>query len=257
MNSSPTPIHRSLFRLPEFRPRVLVAAIALIGAIPASAAPHTYRYFQFKPTALKNSGTVIQMAEFTFSHEGTLLNLNNRDGTGVNIVPVTASSAGQGTEGNQDPPRVVDGLPLADGGTETKWLRGSALADGNELVFDFTNPTTVDRYNFCTGGDDTIYNRTPVSWRISGRNDPADPWTVLDIRVNAIEVASITNLTYQAGWDLPADIPPVINSYTTPVSIVLNGTPSLTRMRPSLAPSGMFFLPAQPFLWLPKTARLR
>lgn len=197
--------------------------MALLSALPASAVPFTYRYFQFKPTALKNSGTAIQMAEFTFSNGGTLLNLNNRDGTGVNVVPVSASSAGQVGTGAQDPPKIVDGLPLVNGGTETKWYRGSALADGNELIFDFNTPITVDRYNFCTGGDDTAYNRTPVSWRISARNSTSDPWTLLDVRVNA--VPNITNLTYQGGWDLPADIPPVINSFTTPFSIVLNGTP--------------------------------
>lgn len=218
--------HLSLHNL---RRAVLTASLASVLSITASAAEFTFQYYQFKPTAIRNNGTGIQVSEFTFSRGGTLLNLNNRNGSGVNSVAVTASSAGQGTTGNEDPWRIVDGQPLVSGGSPaTKWYRGNPLADGNELIFNFGAPVTVDSYNFCTGGDDTTYSRTPVSWKLSGSND-GTTWTLLDVRVNAVPLP-VTNLTYQAGYDIPSDVPPVIGSFAvhnTPLpgssAIVLNG----------------------------------
>ena len=233
-------------------------ALGPLLSLPAAAAPFTYQYFRFKPTAIQNNGNLIQLSEFTFSNGGTLLNLRDtnatgpagRNGTEVNIVPVTVSSAGQGTAGNEDPFRVVDGLPLENGGTETKWLRVNPTVDGNELVFNFGTAVTVDSYNFATGGDSTVYSRTPVSWQLAGSDD-GTTWTLLDVRVNAIPLP-VTNLTYQAGFEIPASIPPVVDSFGVrntalegTAAIVTNGQSVTLDWTTRYAESVMFFQGAE------------
>lgn len=195
----------------------LVASFLVLTALSVSAA--NFRYYRFKPTLMNDNEGEIQLSEFTFSNGGTLLNLNNRNGTGANVVNVTVSSGTQPAGDGEGPGKVVDGKPLVNGGEETKWYRNGALTDGNELVFDFTVPVTVDSYNFATGGDSDVWGRTPVSWYLHGSMDGMN-WTLLDTRSNAI--TTVTNLTYQAGFAIPAVVPPVIESFS------LRGAPNGT-----------------------------
>ncbi|MBK1883913.1 discoidin domain-containing protein [Luteolibacter pohnpeiensis] len=163
------------------------------------------------------------MSEFTFSYQGTLLNLNNRDGTGVDVVTVSATS------GTQDPAAAEGTNMLFDGLTTTKWFRAEALVTGNELVIDFgTAPPTFDSYNFANANDNATYIRTPISWTLAGSDDGTD-WIPLDVRSNEATVR--TNYAYQVGYDIPDAIPPVIdyfNSYSTDTAgysaIMLNGS---------------------------------
>lgn len=211
----------------------MVAAALLLGVLPASSAEFTYRYFRFEPTKAINSNGSIQLAEFTFSHEGTVLNLNNRNTTGTDVVPVTVSSGGQDPAGAEGPGKVIDGMPLVTGDTEnhTKWFQGAPFNIANALTFDFGDgtPVTVDSYNFCTGNDSVGFNRTPVSWQVSGSDD-GTTWDLLDIR-NDVAIIN-QNYTYQAGFELPAGIPPVVyffevlnNDFEGTSSIVFNGDP--------------------------------
>jgi hypothetical protein len=208
-------------RLIDFRGVPAIASLLLLAAVPASAADFTYRYFRFKTTKIKGSGSALQLSEFTFSHAGTLLNLNDREGTGTNPVVVAV------TAGDADPAGGEGTLKLVDGSLDTKLYRGNALATGNEIVFAFTEPTTVDSYNFATASDSAVYDRTPVSWIVSGSNDGIS-WDVLDIRSDVPLIN--TNNTYYPGFILPAAIPPVVNQFEVRNSaaggssaIVLNG----------------------------------
>ncbi|WP_193211387.1 discoidin domain-containing protein [Luteolibacter marinus] len=206
-------------RSPESRKAGLIAAVLIAGALPtslsAAGTEFSYQYFRFEPVKAYNSNGSIQLAEFTFSYQGTVLNLNNRDGSGVDVVPVSVTSGGQDPNGAEGPGKVIDGKPLVTGDTanHTKWYQGDPFNIANALTFDFGagTPVTVDAYNFCTGNDSVGYNRTPVSWRVSGSNDGAT-WDVLDIRSDYPVVNA--NYTYQAGFDLPVGIPPVINSFS-------------------------------------------
>lgn len=214
---SPSPFRR----LPGVRGIAAIAALALITAIPASAAEFTYRYYRFKTTKLINNGSNVMLSEFTFSRAGTLLNLNNRDGSGVDPVAVSVKAGDLDPNAAEGPNKLVDGL------TTTKLFRGAGLADGNEIVFDFTTPVTVDAYNFATAVDSASYIRLPVSWRVAGSADGVT-WTLLDARNDV--PGTNTNETYQAGFELPDVVPPLINNFALhntategTAAIVLNG----------------------------------
>lgn len=210
----------------EFPPRFLplrillgtVCSLVLATAI-STAGPSTYQYFKFETLKLNNSN-LIQLAEFTVSHAGALLNLNDRDGSGVNVVPVTASSGGQG-EGNEDPSKAVDGS------LDTKWLRSNPIGPENALVLSFTAPVTIDSYNFATANDSVAFGRTPVSWKFYGSVDGFD-WVSLDARQDVPIINE--NKKYQAGFAIPDVVPPVINSFSVysafgvgNAAIVVNG----------------------------------
>lgn len=198
--SKNSPPRRVASRVSLFATGTLLLAIAS-----ANAAEKSYRYFRFEPTKL-NASDLIQLAEFTVSNQGTLLNLNNRDGTSVNVVSVTASSTGQGTDGDEDPPKAVDG------NLDSKWLRNNPLERKNGLVLDFGGTVTIDAYNFATAGDSQAFGRTPVSWFFSGSDDGI-AWTVLDAREDVPIINE--NKTYQAGFTIPesVDVPPVIDLF--------------------------------------------
>ncbi len=198
--------------------RVALSAM-LLAAASSSAAERTYQYFRFETIKL-NAADLIQLAEFTVSSQGSLLNLNNRNGTGVNIVNVTASSLGQGI-GGEDPPKAVDG------DINTKWLRANPLVRENGLVLDFGVPVTIDAYNFATANDSQAFGRTPVSWSLSGSTNGID-WTILDVRQNVPIVNQ--NFTYQAGFTIPEQVPQIISLFDVDVApvgghsaVVVNG----------------------------------
>lgn len=211
-----------------WKPLSLAAAAILMGGT-ASAAPKTYQYFRFQPTKIQNNNSSLQLAEFTFSLNGNLLNLNNRDTTNVNPVPVTVTAGGQDPAAGEGPGKVADGKPLIGGNplpagqTSTKWFNGAALAV--PLDFAFTAPVTVDSYNFCTGNDSVAYNRTPISWNLWGRTEEGD-WELLDARNNVAIVNQ--NHTYQAGFTIPESVAPVIN-YFNVVNTAFEGTPAIVK----------------------------
>ncbi|MES2437791.1 MAG: discoidin domain-containing protein [Verrucomicrobiota bacterium] len=160
--------------------RVFAAAVftSLLG-LPASAV--TYQYYRFKPTSFATGGNQIQLSEFNFKNLGTP----------VSMATAVASSAGQGTGGGEDPPKVIDGS------TATKWFRGDALTDGNELIINFGAPTTVDNYNLATANDNTTWGRTPSGWVLAGSNDGTN-YTTIDIRPNGTITAN-SNFTFLGG----------------------------------------------------------
>lgn len=206
-----------------------LAALVMLMAGTASAAPKTYQYFRFQPLKVQNNNTQMQLAEFTFSVNGNLLNLNNRDTSNVNVVPVTVTAGGQDPGAAEGPGKVVDGKPLIGGNplpvgqTSTKWFNGAALAV--PLDFQFTVPVTVDSYNFCTANDSVGFNRTPVSWNLWGRTEEGD-WELLDAR-NNVPITN-QNHTYQAGFTIPADVLPLV-SYFNVVNTEFEGTAAIVK----------------------------
>ncbi|QJE94676.1 lectin-like domain-containing protein [Luteolibacter luteus] len=206
-----------------------LATIAILMGGSASAAQKTYQYFRFQPTKIQNNNTQMQLAEFTFSVNGTLLNLNNRNGSNASVVPVTVTAGGQDPNAGEGPGKVADGLPLIGGNplpvgqTSTKWFNGAALAV--PLDFAFTEPVTVDSYNFCTANDSVAYNRSPVSWNLWGRTEEGD-WELLDARNNVAIVNQ--NHTYQAGFTIPESVAPVIN-YFNIINTEFEGTAAIVK----------------------------
>ncbi|WP_367871468.1 hypothetical protein [Luteolibacter sp. Populi] len=189
----------------------------------ASAAEKTYRYFRFETMRVWNGNPNMQMAEFTFSHNGTVLNSNNRNGSGVGVLPVTITSGDQNPTENEGPTKV------GDGNLGTKWFKGTPFGEGQALTFDFGSAVTIDAYNWGSANDSVGYSRNPVSWNFAGSAD-GTTWDLLDSRVNYPILNQ--NLTYQAGFSIPAEILPAIlyfDVYNTgsegTAGIVLNGSP--------------------------------
>jgi len=179
-----------------------LAALLALSASSAMAAEKTYRYYRFEPVAMIGGNTQIQLSEFTFSVGGNLINLNNRDQTGVNVVNVTVAAGAQQPDANEGPIRVTDG------DLNTKWFTNNGLTD--PLDFSFEVPVAIDSYNFATANDSVEFNRTPVSWYLWGSDNIADPnaWVMIDVRTN--EGLNNVNFTYQAGFTLPDIIPPTL-----------------------------------------------
>ncbi|WP_367872311.1 hypothetical protein [Luteolibacter sp. Populi] len=183
--------------------------IALAGE--AAAASKTYQYFRFEPKAMQNGSTQIQLSEFTFSFNGVLLNINNRNTTGVNTVAATAASGAQDPNANEGPNRTLDGKPLTTGSTDTtKWFSDAALTQPLDISFT-AGPVTVDAYSFATANDSAGNARTPVTWFLYGRNSTSAPWEVIDYRANQTMI--IANNTYQATYTMPESVPPVVNFF--------------------------------------------
>lgn len=196
-----------------------IAATVLLTA--ASAAEKTYRYFRFEPTRIFSGNTEMQLAEFTFSLGGNLLNLNNNNGSGVDVVPVAINSGGQDPNGGEGPGKV------GDGDLNSKWYTGNPLTA--PLIFAFDAPVTIDSYNWASANDSVEYSRSPISWRLYGSADNVT-WDLIDSRSNV--AISNQNFTYQAGFTVPEALLPAVNVFTvnnTPTEgtagIVLNGTP--------------------------------
>lgn len=200
------------------RPVALLAAMLTMTV--ASAAEKTYQYFRFAPTRIFSGHSEMQLSEFTFSIGGTVLNINNRDGSSTNVLPVAISSGGQDPNGGEGPGRV------ADGSLNTKWYTGNPLSA--PLDFAFNTPVTIDSYNWASANDSVEFTRSPVSWRFFGSTNGTD-WELLDSRSNV--PISNQNFTYQAGFTIPDELLPGITLFevqNTPTEgtagIVLNGS---------------------------------
>jgi hypothetical protein len=198
-----------------------IASLLVLGSISAQADEFTYRYFRFKATKIKDNGNVVQMSEFTFSHDGKVLNTNDRDGSGVEPIELIVTTNGIDASHHEGPPKLVDGR------LDTKLFRGSAMVEGNEIVFDFTTPRTVDGYNFATANDNAELDRTPVSWVLSGSMDKKS-WTPIDVRED-IPVIDV-NYTYYPGFTILGTDFPIIEKFSIrntategTSAIVLNG----------------------------------
>ena len=108
--------------------RLIVITAAAACMATASAAEKTYRYFRFETTRVWNGNPSMQMAEFTFSRNGTVLNTNNRNGSGVSAMPVTITSGAQNPTENEGPTKV------GDGNLGTKWYKGTPFGEGQALT---------------------------------------------------------------------------------------------------------------------------
>jgi hypothetical protein len=195
--------------------------ISLAALSFASAAEKTYRYYRFDPVKIFNNGGNMQLAEFTFSLGGNILNTNNRNGSGTGVVSVAITSGGQNPNDGEGPAKVGDGT------LGTKWFKGNPFDAGEELTFDFGSPVTIDSYNWASANDSVDWSRSPISWTFQGSND-GTTWDVIDVR-NDFPIINEDN-TYQVGFTLPAVISPLISSFTVPsgnaggtAAIVLNG----------------------------------
>ena len=202
-----------------------VASLAAVTwmAASASAAEKSYRYFRFETTRVWNDNANMQMAEFTFSHNGTVINTNNRDGSGVGVVPVTITSGAQDPNAGEGPAKV------GDGDTGTKWFKGNPFGEAEALTFDFGSTVTIDAYNWASANDSVEYSRNPVSWNFAGSADGVT-WDLLDARINY--PIQNENFTYQAGFTIPDEILPAVvlfklynSGFEGTAGIVTNGTP--------------------------------
>jgi hypothetical protein len=214
------PNNPKLRRFATRRPPIAALAAFVMLSV-ASAAEKTYQYFRFEPTRIITGNNQMQLSEFTFSRGGTLLNLNNRDQSGTNVVAVTANSGGQDPNGVEGPGKTVDGS------LSTKWFTGNPLTA--PLNFAFNQPVTIDAYNWASANDSVEFSRSPVSWRFYGSTDNTN-WILLDSRAN-MSIAN-QNFTYQAGFTVPEELLPAVNVFgvlNTPsagnAGIVLNGSP--------------------------------
>ncbi len=184
----------------------LLALILAAAVVSADAAEKTHRYFRFQQTKLRSStANSIQVSEFEFKLGGTALDM-----TGVVATNPGGANPGGGNEG---PEKSID-LDV-----NTKWLDFNKQA----IVFDFGAPVTIDEYNYATAND--ADGRDPVSWVLSGSDDNVT-WTPLDVRSD--QAITTDRFTYQAGWEIPATLAPQIDSFTTSMSVVLNGTTNVT-----------------------------
>jgi hypothetical protein len=194
-----------------------------LAATSAEAVEKTYRFYRFVTIGMKNENDTIQLGEFTFSLNGTVLNTNDRNADNVDVVPVII------TAGEQDPQGFEGPAEVGDGDLGTKWLKYLPFGEAEALTFEFESPVTIDSYNWGSGNDSVGYSRSPISWQFEGSSDGLT-WDVLDIRYNY--PIQNDDLTYQAGFDIPDAFPPAILHYRIDTQdplgsagIVLNGSP--------------------------------
>jgi len=191
-------------------------AITLLAASSAGAAEKTFQYYRFATAKVQNNNSQMQISEFTLSHNGSILNTNNRNGTGT-VIPITVTAGGQDVNAGEG------ALKVFDGSLDTKWFNNNALTVALDIAF--TAPTTVDSYNFATANDSVEFNRTPVSWRLFGSTDNVN-WELLDARTDF--AITNTNKTYQPGFTIPADMNPFISRFGFSGPAVVTNSQSLT-----------------------------
>ncbi len=219
-----------------------LSAVACMVTSSAWAVEKSYQYYRFEPLRMWNGGTQTQLSEFTFSLAGAVLNTNDRNDSGVGVIPVTITSGTQDPNAGEGPSKVGDG----DNGS--KWFKPNPFGEAEALTFTFTAPVTIDSYNWRSAGDSVGFNRSPVSWKFSGSTDGVT-WELLDGRSNY--PINNANDTDQAGFPLPDEVVPAITALrvrNTPdegtPGIVLNGSPlnieweSLFSDATTLAPDG-------------------
>lgn len=214
---SPEPLHRF------GRMTAVTATSLLLAATSANAVEKTYRYFRFQPTRMWNDSGEMQLAEFTFSRNGTILNTNNRNSDGVAVVPVTISSGNQDSNGFEGPAEV------SDGDLQSKWFKGNPFGEAEALTFDFGSAVTIDSYSWASANDSVGYSRSPVSWEFEGSTDGVT-WDLLDARFNY--PIKNQDLTYQDNFALADELSPAVVLFRLynagaegSAGIVLNGSP--------------------------------
>jgi hypothetical protein len=199
------------------RPITRAALLLAASAATLSAAPVHYRYYRFEPTELQQGGTVIQLSEFTFAYQGKNLNLLvsnpentplptvGQDGTSTNMVPVVV------TGGERAVTDVEGALKIADGSVDTKWITAIPNQVGF-LTFDFGVSTSIDAYNFATGGDTATYpNRNPLTWKLSGSDD-AVSWATVDREIGQ-PVTAQTSI-FQVGYTATGVFRPITTGFS-------------------------------------------
>lgn len=200
------------------RMTIITATSLCLAATSASAAEKTYQYYRFLPVKAYGNNDNIQLSEFTLSRNGTVLNINNRDGSGTAVVPVTLSSGGQDPNEGEGPNKLLDN------NTGSKWFKGNPFSEAEALIFSFTAPVTIDSYNWASANDSVEYWRNPVSWRFYGSTN-GTTWDLLDSRSDFGIINA--NETYQAGFTLQDEVAPSITSFgvsSTSAAIIINGS---------------------------------
>ena len=97
----------------------------------------------------------------------------------------------------------------SDGDYGTKWLNFD-YTPGTALIFQFPSSTSVDSYNYVTGGD--APERDPVSWRLEGSLDGTN-WDVLDV-ITKFGANPNRNIEAKSTpFELPESPPPVIELF--------------------------------------------
>lgn len=188
------------------RTRALFLAFLPVFAAAADAAEKTYQYYRFQPTKLRDTPNIansIQLSEFEFMLGNTILDL-----TGV-----TVTNPGGNSPGPEQPTNLIDQS------TGSKWLDFNKQS----VVFDFGEPTTIDAYNFATAGD--APERDPVSWIFYGSENGID-WVPLDIQKDF--PTTTQRQIHEEGFTIPDSIEPVILSFSTSESVVINGSAGVT-----------------------------
>ncbi len=196
---------------------IITATSLCLAATSASAAIKTYQYYRFVPVKAYGNNDNIQLSEFTLSLGGNVLNINNRDGSGTAVVPVTLSSGLQDVNEGEGPNKLLDN------NTGTKWFKGNPFSDAEALVLTFTAPVAIDSYNWASANDSVEYWRNPVSWRFYGSSN-GTTWDLLDARSDY--PINNSNQVYQAGFALQDTVPPSITSFgvsSTSAAIIING----------------------------------
>ncbi|WP_193213889.1 lectin-like domain-containing protein [Luteolibacter marinus] len=178
----------------------LAATSLLAGELHAAGTTFTYSAYRFFPVsnrgqAVATTGSkLMQISEFQFFYEGAQ----------VDPLSATVTSSSTNHPPGEAPPFV------SDGDINTKWLNYD-YTPGTTLVFTFAGPTSIDSYNYITGGD--APERDPVSWRIEGSSDGGATWEVLDV-VNRFPASPTRKVTASStNFELPAAPPPVINNF--------------------------------------------
>ncbi len=185
--------------------RFLGAAALLTACLAAptvGAVEATYQYFRFTPVALRETpiaANSIQLAEFEFLSGGTPLDLSG----------VTVTNPGGKNPAAEHPDNIIDG------NVGTKWLD---FTKTTPLIFDFGAAVTIDAYNFTTANDSA--ERDPVSWIFEGSED-GTTWTSLDVIENY--PTTMARQTVEAGFSLPAALPPIILGFSAAPAFILNG----------------------------------
>ena len=194
---NPIPILRTLRNA-----RLWALAASPLLAVPLQAAGTTFTYSTYRFFPLSNRGQaasptatkLMQLSELQFFHNGEQ----------IDPLSATVTSSSTNHPAGEAPPFA------SDGDIDTKWLNFD-YTPGTTLVFQFAEPTSIDSYNYVTGGD--APERDPISWRIEGSSDGGSTWEVLDI-ITRFPANPARKATASAtAFELPAAPPPVINTF--------------------------------------------
>lgn len=162
------------------------------------------RYVRFTPLKMR-SGTMIQLADFNFS----------RNGTGV--VPVGVTNPG----GSNAPTAGEGALMAIDSNSSTKWLD----ANSKPLEFDFGATVEIDRYTITTANDSL--ERDPVRWTMEASDDGA-AWTFIE-NMTAFDYNMPTARFTPASIPLPGvSLDPIVSASSDFSSILIGESVTLT-----------------------------